>query len=338
MTVGLFVFGGSSDRRIAEPSSQTSSQRELEERLSLILTGPGLVATTFGLLLYGWSSQYRLHFAYAILGLFIFGFGLLTLTSPALIRTLGREDQDRRILHLDCDFDASVVDCLTSSQQVTKHIVHVFRTGFDYNQPANEGIDWEYAVQDDILYVPRIRPDGERNLATAGIGFCPQLQSFHAVNEIVMWEVGKEGLGKQARFVKVRSSGTNDQDNVVADLVEIRAKAFGLICSDLLTAGGLSKPSGCEGHEASGIITALGPDVCSHSGLRVGDRLCGLFQGHLSNVSQARWTSIRGHRPHRSPTHTRLRASPCAILPSSSATRPFRFILHPMTSARPRSS
>jgi NADPH:quinone reductase-like Zn-dependent oxidoreductase len=74
-------------------------------------------------------------------------------------------------------------------------------------------------------------------------------------------------------------------------MVEIESKVFGLNFRDVMTVMGLLKQTGSAAHENSGIIKRLGPGA-GQSGFQIGDRVCGVFQGHFATTSRALWTSV----------------------------------------------
>ncbi|KJY00886.1 polyketide synthase like protein [Zymoseptoria brevis] len=203
--------------------------------------------------------------------------------TQGLLRTLRREDTSRRFVHLD--FDDGVDP--SSAADTIPHFLHVLRATFDYSIPTAQGIDWEYAVKDSVLHVPRIYPDRERDRICRGDAKNTlHRRPFSSQNEVLTWEVEEGGtLGARPHF---SSRAVSTTDGFPPDMVEIAPRAFGLNCSDLLTAAGMSKASGVSGHEASGIITQVGKstDLC------VGDRVCGLFAGHFSNRPVAKCSSV----------------------------------------------
>lgn len=202
--------------------------------------------------------------------------------TQGLLRTLRREDLHRRFVHLD--FDDGVNPSNVADE--IHHILHVLRSTFDYAIPAERGIDWEHAVKDGMLHVPRIYPDEKRDaICSVGAKTVLQQQRFTSPNTVLTWEVSRGALGKRPQFA---SKPVTTESAMSPGMVEISPEAFGLNCTDLLTAAGMTKQSGISGHEASGIVTRTGMDTTLHPG----DRVCGLFQGHFSNKPQAKSTSV----------------------------------------------
>jgi hypothetical protein len=72
-----FVFGRASDCISLVLMRRNAGEREAEFRLSLMMTGLSLVVA--GLFWYGWSAQNRVFWLVLMLGLNLFGMGVITL-------------------------------------------------------------------------------------------------------------------------------------------------------------------------------------------------------------------------------------------------------------------
>jgi NADPH:quinone reductase-like Zn-dependent oxidoreductase len=70
------------------------------------------------------------------------------------------------------------------------------------------------------------------------------------------------------------------------DMVEISSHAFGLNLKDVMMAMDTIRDAEYIGHENAGIITRIGAAAASKGGLRVGQRVCGVFQGRFSTTAQ----------------------------------------------------
>lgn len=199
-----------------------------------------------------------------------------------LLRTMNQEDSNKRCILLDFE---TTMDPWTKDK--VPHIVHVLQQSFDYNiEPA--GIEREYAIKDSILHVSRFFPDPnqDRACSESGADPAPEIQSFWRPDRDLVWETGQSGMLNDLYFTEqVRDDGV-----LPNDMVEIEAKAFGLNFRDVMVALNQLDET-LVGHDCSGIIKRLGPGT-EQSGLRIGDRICGIAKGRFASVSRAFWTSV----------------------------------------------
>jgi NADPH:quinone reductase-like Zn-dependent oxidoreductase/SAM-dependent methyltransferase len=216
--------------------------------------------------------------------------GLIDATEPSfgatdgLIRTMRQEDAGKRWIRLDFENNTKP----WSSDKI-RHIVHVLQQSFDATlDPAD--VEWEYAVKDSMLQVPRTYPDKTQDALARNVPVDPppELQLFHQQGRPLVWETPKLGAtGINPYFVDNAEISTTD---VPSGMVEVEAKAFGLNFREVMVAlGELDEP--LKGHECAGIITALGPNT-EASGLKVGDRVCALVRGRLASRGRTWWTSV----------------------------------------------
>lgn len=202
-------------------------------------------------------------------------------TAQGLLRTLRREDLNKRYVYLDLE---STPDPWT--EENVNHVVHVFKQSF--NHTSTEGdMDMEYAVKDSTIHVPRIYPNMALDKATTGSGPQPELQNFQDPGRRVEWQVPEGGDLNEFLFVEQSEA----VDNLPENMVEIEARVFGLNFQDVMTATGLLGPTKFVAHESAGVIRRVGI-VAERAGLQVGDRVCGVFQGRFANISRALWTSV----------------------------------------------
>jgi hypothetical protein len=171
------------------------------------------------------------------------------------------------------------------SSDKIRHIVHVLQQSFDATlDPAD--VEWEYAVKDSMLQVPRTYQDKTQDAFARNVPVDPppELQPFHQPGRPLVWETPKPGAtGINPYFVDNAEISTTD---VPSGMVEVEAKAFGLNFREVMVGlGELDEPF--KGHECAGIITALGPDT-EASGLKVGDRVCALVRGRLASRGRTR--------------------------------------------------
>ncbi len=121
--------------------------------------------------------------------------GLVDATEPSfgatdgLIRTMRQEDAGKRWIRLDFEKDASP----WSSDKI-QHVVHVLQQSFDATlDPAD--VEWEYAVKDSLLQVPRTYPDKIQDALSKSLAvdLPPESQPFHQPGRPLIWETPKSG-------------------------------------------------------------------------------------------------------------------------------------------------
>ena len=200
--------------------------------------------------------------------------------AQGLLRTMKQEDANKRFIQLDCEStsDVWILDNIS-------HIVHVLQQSFDYNLDPRS-VEWEYAVKDSSLHVPRFYPDAVQNRASSGtqVDPTPVLEPFWQPGRPLVWETSKSGLLSDLYFT--------DHPDVASDvpsgMVEIEPKAFGLNFRDVLVGlGQLDETLMC--HDGAGVITRVGPNT---EGLKVGERVCGIFKGFFASTEQALYTGV----------------------------------------------
>ncbi len=76
MAFGIGVFGAMSDKLVTAKLNQGEKHRP-EIRLTPALTIPAGLAIPAGLFIYGWTIQYRAHWAVPMVGVIVFAFGLM---------------------------------------------------------------------------------------------------------------------------------------------------------------------------------------------------------------------------------------------------------------------
>ncbi|KAG9190441.1 hypothetical protein G6011_08529 [Alternaria panax] len=194
-----------------------------------------------------------------------------------LFRTLRREDPSTRYVRLACEPPNQ-----SWPTETIQMLAHVLKQSFDFSPSGNVNVDWEYSVKGQGLYVPRLYPDIAQDRAASGGDQPPQLQEFSSFGKTLVFRRSGSGIsGIGSCFVETSST----VENLPSGFVEIEPKAFGLSIVEA------SKDDDPAAHESSGFVRRLGPDT-QRSGLRVGDRVCGIFKGPISNVGRAHWTCI----------------------------------------------
>jgi NADPH:quinone reductase-like Zn-dependent oxidoreductase/malonyl CoA-acyl carrier protein transacylase/ubiquinone/menaquinone biosynthesis C-methylase UbiE len=204
--------------------------------------------------------------------------------SQGLLRTMKQEDSNKRYIRLDFE---STLDSPWSKDKIP-HIVHVLQQSFNTNiEPSS--IEWEYAVKDSMLHVPRIYPSPAQDRASSEtpVEPAPELQPFWQAGRPLVWEAPKSCLLSDIYFTD--NSAIADTD-IPSRMVEIKPAALGLNFRDVMVALGQLDET-LIGHECSGIITGLGPDT-EQSGLKVGDRVCGTMRGRFGSTTRTFWTNV----------------------------------------------
>lgn len=74
--LGLFCTGFISDK-IIQRKKALGQTPQPEDRLSLILTVPASITLPLGLIMYGWTAYYKLHWIVPMIGTGIMGFGMM---------------------------------------------------------------------------------------------------------------------------------------------------------------------------------------------------------------------------------------------------------------------
>lgn len=77
---GLFVFGLVSDATLKRLAQKNGGEMKPEYRLPPMLPGGAMIP--IGLLIYGWTAEYRVHWFVPIIGTFFIGFGMISVFTP----------------------------------------------------------------------------------------------------------------------------------------------------------------------------------------------------------------------------------------------------------------
>jgi NADPH:quinone reductase-like Zn-dependent oxidoreductase/SAM-dependent methyltransferase len=202
--------------------------------------------------------------------------------SQGLLRTLKQEDSEKRYVQLDFQEMAQ----LWAIDKIPP-IIHVLKHSFNY-AISLKSIEWEYAVKDSVIYVPRFYPDQiqDRIAGGARTDITPESQPFWQVGKHITWNAESTGALDNVYF----TSRTELFDNLPSGMIEIEPQAFGLNYSEIMASTGRLQGA-YVGHECSGIVRRMGTGTES-SGLRIGDRVCSISQGRFSNISRAPLTSV----------------------------------------------
>ncbi|KAM0541306.1 hypothetical protein ACHAPJ_013300 [Fusarium lateritium] len=211
-----------------------------------------------------------------------------------LLRTRRLEDTVKRYAALDLDSKEP-----TWSNSSIDHIVDYFAKAFNYTTNKS-AIDFEAAVRDDGLLLPRLTPDSVESMDSQPNGnknqSSPELQPFGAsLDRALRLDIRTPGNLNSIAFVEDDAL----EEPLDDDFIEIEAKIFGINSSDAIF--GLEKPDDVTiGFECSGIVTRVGSMGASDNNahiphdLKIGDRVCGFFIGHgrLWHRVRVHYTSV----------------------------------------------
>lgn len=203
-----------------------------------------------------------------------------------LLRTARLEDTGKRYVSLD-------LDPSQSPWIQTDSIVEVFRATMFSSAMNTASMDFEYAVRNSEVLVPRIYPDASENIELMhGLAeMPPQMEPFvQADGTSLRMVVDTPGLVDSIVFRSDPDAGLP----LPAGWIEVEPHAYGLNFHDVMTVMGMLQQDVQEiGSECAGIVTRIGPPNKDGKGttLRVGDRVCGLLaHGHFANRVRVPWT------------------------------------------------
>lgn len=157
----------------------------------------------------------------------------------------------------------------SSKPELAQAVTKIFAKAFSMSNTTSSMKDFEYAVRNGRIMIPRLVEDKRANQAiTRRDSKCePKEQCLWQEDSCLCLDMGQVGLLDTFRFVH---SGRCSNE-IPHDQVEIEIKAAGLNFRDLMVATGqLADPDG-YGVECAGIITKTG--TATHD-LKVGDRVC----------------------------------------------------------------
>jgi acyl transferase domain-containing protein/NADPH:quinone reductase-like Zn-dependent oxidoreductase len=196
-----------------------------------------------------------------------------------LLRTLRHENVDRSYISLDLPTTwAEEMDV------VIKHVVGVLQQTLLNKEFGHADADWEYAIQDSVVHVPRIFPA----MGSKEESKTKTFQPFQDPHRPLVWE---EALDSgEGGFVEQWCGAVNE----LADgVVEIETRAFGLDprIHPHRTETEADDEEATAVHEVAGIVTRLGHNTDA-SGFQLGDKVCGVTKGPYASIAQASWTSV----------------------------------------------
>ncbi|KUI71344.1 Lovastatin diketide synthase LovF [Cytospora mali] len=231
--------------------------------------------------------------------------GAVECSSPDLalasgfLRSLRNEYFGRPFLTLDLDPKVPV----WAADDVTA-IVKIVTAGFSSptgasdtpESPDSSGPgEFEYAVRDGTVMVPRLFRDTPRNKAvspneTADLPQAVTTAPLHQADRPLRMNVGMPGLLDTLAFVDDSSVAADTGSPLSPEIIEVEPRAYGVNFRDVMVAMGQLQER-VMGLECSGIITRLGSEAESH-GYKVGDRVFCLLRGPFGSRAQVEWTSV----------------------------------------------
>ncbi|KAK7992235.1 polyketide synthase [Apiospora saccharicola] len=214
-----------------------------------------------------------------------------------LLRTLRSENSGKRYVSLDLDARRGR-DSLWAHETLSM-ISSVFTASFHDQSREN---DYEYGERDGIIYIPRAHRDKTLNdaldrkatdiqqhpttIASAG----GMQRPFRDLDDGRRLRMDLESPGLlDSLFFRAEPAAP-----LPSGYIDIEPRAFGLNFRDVMVAMGQLEANKVMGFECAGVITQLDELAAHSSGLKVGDRVCALLQGHWSTKTRAPWTDVVG--------------------------------------------
>jgi acyl transferase domain-containing protein/NADPH:quinone reductase-like Zn-dependent oxidoreductase/ubiquinone/menaquinone biosynthesis C-methylase UbiE len=202
--------------------------------------------------------------------------------SQGFLRTLRTEYAGKRAVLVDLDpedgsWSGAAIHALTS----------VYKKTFDYSL-NNVVKDFEYAVRDGVLQIPRFYKDAERNRSifpNPAKQAVAKMEPFQQTGRRLRLNIGTPGLMDTLAFCEdLEVSGPLPED-----YVEVEPRAFGVNFRDVMVAmGQLDEDK--MGFECAGIVNRAG-SAAAAEGFKEGDRITALMTGHYSNLVRVPWTN-----------------------------------------------
>lgn len=201
--------------------------------------------------------------------------------SQGFLRTLRTEYAGKRAISLDLDSNRPAW-----SHDSIGSIIEIFKASFDYEQPIDE---FEYAVRDGVINVPRFYKDYERNdifIPSTGKKQVAERRILDSLNHKMQLVIGTPGLLDSLSFVDL---GDSNQD-LRTNEIEIQPRAFGANFRDVMSAMGQLNTS-TMGFECAGIIIRVGSAAFA-AGFAPGDRVAALTNAGYSNIIRTVYTNV----------------------------------------------
>ncbi|KAL4905457.1 hypothetical protein BDW74DRAFT_185021 [Aspergillus multicolor] len=206
------------------------------------------------------------------------------------LRVLRNEYVGRRYIYLDLDHRAE-----KAIGEIASAIIKVLEQSFGHIEDVllmeSGPAEFEYALRDGILLVPRVYKNDESDAivsgplwAVGGGGHAAagqaHLEPLFQPDRGLRLEVGIPGHLDTLAFVDDERSGDFD-GNLAPDTVEITPRAFGLSSRDVFAALGQLKDCAL-GLECAGVVSRVGSQAQAEGGYQVGDRVMAVLPGNDS--------------------------------------------------------
>ncbi|KAL4786915.1 hypothetical protein BJX76DRAFT_364738 [Aspergillus varians] len=175
------------------------------------------------------------------------------------------------------------------SRDAAQAIAQVLKVTFDGSSPG----EFEYAIRDDVIKVPRIFEDTSRNRLVnrtdAADTDSITLGSLNQADRAFSLQVGVPGRLDTLSFIEDKA--LSDTGELSPELVEIEPRAYGINARDSMVVAGNVRDE-FMGLECAGTITRVGAEAAAQ-GYTIGDQVFGLLpSGQFSSIARPSWTSI----------------------------------------------
>ncbi|KAI4101563.1 MAG: hypothetical protein L6R37_004889 [Teloschistes peruensis] len=187
-----------------------------------------------------------------------------------LARTIRAENFGLALSTLDLDPSTDL-----SSRSLAESIAKICVAG--HNDKNLDRPDWEYAIRNGRLLVPRLvlEPGTNQVIASQNSRPVPEMVPFKQEGRALTLQVGVPGMLDTLQFVDDESHSKP----LTANEVEVEIKASGLNFVDLMVSmGQITEPA--LGAECSGVVSRVGPEVTQ---FKPGDRVMTWLLGTFSS-------------------------------------------------------
>ncbi|KAL4734357.1 hypothetical protein BDV11DRAFT_174852 [Aspergillus similis] len=208
------------------------------------------------------------------------------------LRSIRHEYAGRRFVTFDLDPHDSLWSD-TSAADITQIMTTSFSTAAD-NAQTPPPYDFEYAVREGVILVPRLFRDSARNQAInpASVDWAaPEAlptESFFQSDRTLALKVGVPGLLDTIAFDD-DPAALADGAQLPPDIIEIEPRAYGVNFRDVLVAMGQLEER-VMGVDCAGVITRVGCQAAAN-GYAAGDHVFALVRSGYSSRPRVDWTN-----------------------------------------------
>lgn len=222
--------------------------------------------------------------------------------AQGFLRALRNEYPTRRFTTLDLDpvtpaWSVDSVPAILQVLQASFGSTASEQSGTVASQPG----EFEYAVRDGVILIPRIIKNLIRSKAVSPDDVADQgpstlvSQPLYQPDRPLSMHVGMPGLMETIAFDDDSSmSAISDKSDLASTLIEVEPRAYGVNFRDVMVAMGQLHER-VMGLECSGIIRRVGAEAASH-GYAVGDKVFCLLRGPFGSRVRVEWTNV-AHMP-----------------------------------------